>query len=580
MANRKPNEEIWPVVAGQVTDQNADTNKKVTADTGATPATQAAEPKSDQAPQDASQGAQAASTATETPNVSNSTIQSEKEAQRSLGAAKKTIDDASDVKVLQGSVSDGNVTGEVQARKDEANAKGAQADAHWDAETFRNGDAYKNMQTVGANDGSFTREDAVKFLKAFDDVRAQRDLSPKEMQAYQYVVDFLEGKFGNGTTQQSPQEKQDVDTTAAVEQKVEPSVEPSVEGTSKPTPTAQKQETTTEKATEKETEKETTANVEPPKSEDNGKPKESEEGKGRSVDTRVVDAKGRTAEQVIDEEGYERDKNGNIVRPKPVSFTPADNSTSQYDKDLADLEREYAKKVEEATRKKDEALQRIMDDTSTISDKTDAIERMAAADEVIKRYSSPGYAKRMHATKILAMLSDALSAIGNVLTATHGGVAMKVDSASEKVRKEESANEAALQKRIDYWTKRMESARSSEAKASNFLRSRNMTSALEAYKASTMLAKDTFASGVGALNNRYRRSGDALKAAKATVDAHNKRAYDYDKQMREQKFKHKEEVYKQKQQNSRTKQNNATKKELQEMRNKNKNKNDGFSLFS
>ena len=567
MANRRPNEEIWPVVAGQVGDQNVDVNKKVTADAGVTPATQASETKSDQAPQDAAQGAQAAATATETPKVSDSTIQAEKEAQRSLGAAKKTIDDASDVKVLQGSVSEGNVDGEVQERKDEANAKGEEADAQWDAETLRNGDAYKNMQTVGANDGSFTRDDAVQFVKAFDDVRTERGLLPNQKQAYQYILDFLDGKFGNGTTQQSPQEKKDVDT-AAVERKAEPSVEE----TGKPKPTAQPQETATET--------ETTANVVRPKAEDNGKPKESEEGKGRSVGTAVVDAKGRTAEQVIEEEGYERDKNGNIVRPKPVSFTPADNSTSQYDKDLADLEREYAKKVEEATRKKDEALQRIMDDTSTISDKADAIERMAAADEVIKRYSSPGYAKRMHATKILAMLSDALSAIGNVLTATHGGVAMKVDSASEKVRKEDRANEAALQKRIDYWTKRMESARSSDAKASNFLRSRNMTSALEAYKASTRLAKDTFASGVGALNNRYRRSGDALKAAKATVDAHNKRAYDYEKQKLEHDFKHNETVYKQKQQNRRNDNNNATKKQIQEMRDKNKNKKDGLSLFS
>ena len=564
MANRRPNEEIWPVVAGQVGDQNVDVNKKVTADAGATPATQAAEPKSDQSPQGAAQGAQAAATATETPKVSDSTIQAEKEAQRSLGAAEKTIEDASDVKVLQGSVSEGNVDGEVQERKDEANAKGEEADAHWDAETMRNGDAYKNMQTVGANDGSFTRDDAVQFVKKLDDVRVQRDLSPDQGQAYQYLLDYLDGKFGNGTTRPSPQEKKDVDT-AAVERKAEPSVEE----TGKPKPTAQPQET--------ETETEATANVERPKAEDNGKPKESEEGKGRSVGTAVVDAKGRTAEQVIEEEGYERDKNGNIVRPKPVSFTPADNSTSQYDKDLADLEREYAKKVDEATRKKDEALQRIMDDTSTISDKADAIERMAAADEVIKRYSSPGYAKRMHATKILAMLSDALSAIGNVLTATHGGVAMKVDSASEKVRKEDRANEAALQKRIDYWTKRMESARSSDAKASNFLRSRNMTSALEAYKASTRLAKDTFASGVGALNNRYRRSGDALKAAKATVDAHNKRAYDYEKQKREQKFRHEETVYKEKQQNRRNDNNNATKKELKKMGN---NKEGGFSLFS
>lgn len=567
MANRRPNEEIWPVVSGQVGDQNADVNKNVTADAGTTPATQAAEPKSDQSPQDAAHGAQAAATATETPKVSDSTIQAEKEAQRSLGAAKKTIDDASDVKVLQGSVSEGNVDGEVQERKDEANAKGADADAHWDAETMRNGGAYKNMQTVGANDGSFTREDAVQFVKAFDDVRDKRGLLPNQGQAYQYLLDYLDGKFGNGTTRPSPQEKKDVDTTA-----VERKAEPSVEETGKPKPTAKPQET--------ETETETTSNVERPKAEDNGKPKESEEGKGRSVGTAVVDAKGRTAEQVIEEEGYERDKNGNIVRPKPVSFTPADNSTSQYDKDLADLEREYAKKVDEATRKKDEALQRIMDDTSTISDKADAIERMAAADEVIKRYSSPGYAKRMHATKILAMLSDALSAIGNVLTAAHGGVAMKVDSASEKVRKEDRANEAALQKRIDYWTKRMESARSSDAKASNFLRSRNMTSALEAYKASTRLAKDTFASGVGALNNRYRRSGDALKAAKATVDAHNKRAYDYEKQKQEQKFKHGETVYREKQQNRRNDNNNATKKQIQEMRDKNKNKKDGLSIFS
>lgn len=574
MAKKKSNTEVEPVFAGQLTDQNADASKMVTEDAGVTPAIQEAEPKSDQAPQDNAQGAQAAATATETPKVSNSTIQAEKEAQRSLGAAKKTIEDASDVKVLQGSVSEGNVTGEVQARKDEANAKGEEADARWDAETLRNSDAYKNMQTVGANDGSFTSEDAVKFLKAFDDVRADRGLSPKQKQAYQYVVDYLDENFGNGTVQPSQQDKQ-VGDTAAVEQKAEPSVEQSVVETIKPKPTAQPQETATETATEKET----TANVERPKSEDNGKPKESADVKGRSIGTGVVDAKGRTAEQVIDEEGYERDKNGNIVRPKPVSFTPADNSTSQYDKDLAELEREYAKKVDEATRKKDEALQRIMDDTSTISDKADAIERMAAADEVIKRYSSPGYAKRMNATKILAMLSDALSAIGNVLTATHGGVAMKADSASEKVRKEDRANEAALQKRIDYWTKRMESARSSDAKASNFLRSRNMTSALEAYKASTRLAKDAFASGVGALNSRYRRSGDALKAAKATVDAHNKRAYDYEKQKREQKFRHRETVYKEMQQNKRTEQNNATKKQLKKMGNSNKGK-DLSSIFS
>lgn len=564
MSNRKPNEEIEPVVAGQVGDQNVDVNKMVTADAGVTPATQAAESKAVQTQQDAAQGAQAAATATETPKVSDSTIQAEKEAQRSLGAAEKIIDEARDVKVLQGSVSEGNVAGEVQARQDEANDKGAEADAHWDAETLRNGGAYKNMQTVGANDGSFTRDDAVQVVKALNDVRAQRGLSPNQRQAYQYALDYLDGKFSNDTTQPSPQEEHSGDT-GAVEQKAEPSVGE----TSKPKPTAQPQET--------ETETEATANVEQPKADEKGKPKESEEGKGRSVGTGVVDAKGRTAEQVIEEEGYERDKGGSNVRPKPVSFTPADNSTSQYDNDLADLEREYAKKVEEATRKKDEALERIMDDTSTISDKADAIGRMAAADEVIKRYSSPGYAKRMHATKILAMLSDALSAIGNVLTATHGGVAMKVDSASEKVRKEEKTSEAALQKRIDYWTKRMESARSSDAKASNFLRSRNMTSALEAYKASTRLAKDTFTSGVGALNNRYRRSGDALKAAKATVDAHNKRAYDYEKQRREQTFKHNENVYKEKQQNRRTDKNNATKIKTQKMRNEKKG---GFNLFS
>lgn len=570
MANRKPKEETEPVVAGQVTEQNADTDKKVAADTVVTPATQAAEPKSDQERQDTAQGAQEAATATETPNVSDSTIQAENDAQMSLGAAEKAIDDASDVKVLKGSVSEGNVDGEVQSRKDEAIAKGEEADARWDAETLRNSGAYKNMQTVGANDRSFTREDAVKFVNAFDGLRAERELSPIQRQARQYLLDFMEGKFGNGTTKQSPQDKQD-GGTAAVEQKVEPSVME----TGKPKQTAKPQKTETENTTETETETETADNVERPKAEDKVKSVESEKVKGRSVDTRVVDAKGRTAEQVIDEEGYERDKNGNIVRPKPVSFTPADNSTSQYDKDLEDLEREYAKKVDEATMKKDEALQRIMDDTSTISDKADAIERMAAADEVIKRYSSPGYAKRMHATKILAMLSDALSAIGNVLTATHGGVAMKVDSASDKVRKEDRANEAALQKRIDYWTKRMESARSSDAKASNFLRSRNMTSVLEAYKASTRLAKDTFASGVGALNSRYRRSGDALKAAKATVDAHNKRAYDYEKRKQEQNFRHNETVYKEKQKNMRTKKKKAKKKK--KVSNEKK---DGLGIFS
>lgn len=569
MAKKKSNEDIEPVVAGQVTDQNVNTTPEgVTADTGVTPAEQVAEPKTEPATQDTAQGAQAAATATETPKVSDSTIQAENKAQSALGAAEKAIDDSQDVKVLQGSVSEGNVAGEVQAKKDEANAMGAEADARLDAETFRNGDAYRGVQTISARDKSFTKENALQVIKYLEAVRAQRGLTQNQRQLYQYAPDYLDGKFDNGTTQPSPQEKQDGDI-GAVEQKAEPSVEE----TGKPKPTSQPQETATEKEKKTETKTEATANVEQPK--EKAKQDESVERKSRSVDTGVVDAKGRTAEQVIEQEGYERDKDGKIVGIKQVSFTPADNSTSQYDKDLADLEREYAKKVEEATRKKDEALKRIMDDTSTISDKADAIERMAAADEVIKRYSSPGYAKRMHATKILAMLSDALSAIGNVLTATHGGVAMKVDSATEKVRKEEKANEAALQKRIDYWTKRMESARSNDAKASNFLRSRNMTSALEAYKASTRLAKDTFTSGVGALNSRYHRSGDALKAAKATVDAHNKRAYDYEKQRREQTFKHKENVYKEKQQNRRTDKNNATKIKTQKMRNKK----DGFSLF-
>lgn len=570
MANRKPNEEIEPVVAGQVTDHIADANKKVTADAGVAPSTQAAEPKAVQATQDAEQGAQAAATATETPKVSDSTIKAENDAQSALGAAEKTIDDSQGVKVLQGSVSEGNVAGEVQAKKNEANAMGAEADARLDAETFRNGDAYRGVQTISARDKGFTKEYASRVIQDLEAVRAQRGLTQNQRQLYQYSLDYLDGKFDNGTVQPSPQEGYGGET-AAMESEAAPSVTEALE----PKQAAQPQETATE--TEKKTESEAAANVEEPSEKAKPNPNEGE-GKSRTTDTGVVDANGRTAEQVIEQEGYERDKDGNKVGPKPVSFTPADNSTSQYDKDLADLEREYAKKVEEATRKKDEALERIMDDTSTISDKADAIERMAAADEVIKRYSSPGYAKRMHATKILAMLSDALSAIGNVLTATHGGVSMKVDSASEKVRKEEKANESALQKRIDYWTKRMESARSSDAKASNFLRSRNMTSALEAYKASTRLAKDTFTSGVGALNSRYRRSGDALKAAKATVDAHNKRAYDYEKQKREQTFKHNENVYKEKQQNRRTDKNNATKIKTQKMRNKNKK--DGFSLFS
>ncbi len=571
MANRKPNEEIEPVITGQVTDHIVVANKKVTADAGVTPATQAAEPKADQAPQDTAQGAQAAATATETPKVSNATIQAENDAQRALGAAEKTINDSQDVKVLQGSVSEGNVADEVQAKKNEANAMGAEADARLDAETFRNGDAYRGVQTISARDKDFTKEYASRVRQDLEAVRAQRGLIPNQRQSYQYALGYLDGKFDNGTVQPSPQEEQGGDTGA-----LESGAAPSVTEAEEPKQAAQPQETATQTEKKKKTETEATANVE--QSKWKAKQDESEERKGRPVDTGVVDAKGMTAEQVIEQEGYERDKDGNKVGPKPVSFTPADNSTSQYDKDLADLEREYAKKVEEATRKKDEALERIMDDTSTISDKADAIERMAAADEVIKRYSSPGYAKRMHATKILAMLSDALSAIGNVLTATHGGVSMKVDSATEKVRKEEKANEAALQKRIDYWTKRMESARSSDAKASNFLRSRNMTSALEAYKASTRLAKDTFTSGVGALNSRYRRSGDALKAAKATVDAHNKRAYDYEKQRREQTFKHNENVYKEKQQNRRTDKNNATKIKTQKMRNKNQK--EGFSLFS
>ena len=83
---------------------------------------------------------------------------------------------------------------------------------------------------------------------------------------------------------------------------------------------------------------------------------------------------------------------------------------------------------------------------------------------------------------------------------------------------------------------------------------------------------------MGALNNRYRRSGDALKAAKATVDAHNKRAYDYEKRKQEQNFRHKENVYKEEQQNERTDKNNATKRTIKKMGNSKKKK-DGLGIF-
>lgn len=166
MAKKKSNTEVEPVVAGQVTDHIAGVNKMVTADTGVVHAEQVAEPKAEPATQDTAQGAQAAATATETPKVSDSTIQAENEAQRSLGAAEKAIDDSKGVKVLQGSVSEGNVADEVQAKKDEANAMGAEADARLDAETFRNGDAYRGVQTISARDKSFTKENALQVIIA------------------------------------------------------------------------------------------------------------------------------------------------------------------------------------------------------------------------------------------------------------------------------------------------------------------------------------------------------------------------------------------------------------------------------
>ena len=113
---------------------------------------------------------------------------------------------------------------------------------------------------------------------------------PKERQAYQYVIDFIDGKFGNDTTQQSPQDKQDVNT-AAVEQKVDPSVVETV----KPKPTAQPQDEENEKVNEKIT----TAKVELPTAKDKVQQKESKDGKGRMVETRGGRAKGKAWAQVI-----------------------------------------------------------------------------------------------------------------------------------------------------------------------------------------------------------------------------------------------------------------------------------------
>lgn len=241
---------------------------------------------------------------------------------------------------------------------------------------------------------------------------------------------------------------------------------------------------------------------------------------------------GKTAKETIDENGFTGgDKDRHPVR---IEWSPS-KVNDVVGKEISDATDEYTKAIEDARKAKDEALAKVMDSSSSITDKADAIEAMAASDEIIRRYSDPEYVKRRKASKVIGMIADAFASLGNMLTAVKGGVPAKFDSAAAKAKKAEKEEEAALQKRVDYWTKRMESARTSDLRSANFLRSRGITAALEDFRISSSKAKDVLNSRRALAKEYGARQAASDKEQSRLVAEHNKQADAYEKRNEREK---------------------------------------------
>lgn len=397
--------------------------------------------------------------------ASKTTADAENVAQTAANNATNVTKQADGVKVVEGTPSASNVQTKVTAAQSDAAAAGAYADWNWDKDAIRGTQSYKDV--FNFYNGITDKSQAKRVVEMFKGANYKsEDLNDEQRALLQYCDDVINDEVSVHANQQN---------------------------------TEQQHVTGVESSAPKH-------NVAP--------------------EVNMKGVNGKSAKETIEELGYTGE--GEKRHPVHIEWSPS-NANDAVVKEISDATDEYTKAIEEARRAKDEALAKVMDSTSSITDKADAIEAMAASDEIIRRYSNPDYVKRRKASKVIGMIADAFASLGNMLTAVKGGVPSKFDSASDKVRKAEKEEEAALQKRVDYWTKKMESARDSDLRSSNFLRSRNITAALEDFRISSSKAKDILNSRKALAKEYGARQAASDKEQLRIVNEHNKKADAYQK---------------------------------------------------
>lgn len=530
--------------------------------------------------------AAASNTVTTTqPTVQQSTLDAEKQAQASHAQAKSVTDEASEVSVKYGTPSAGVVEGVVATAQDDANAKGALADEQWDKELLRNGPVYQQMAST--RDFAFAGKGAfVSQLSQFESaIQNGVQLTESGKQKYQFLRDVVDGEIHFAkpalTAQEAPNEPVSATQVAASQPTaVKPTQQSNVEEWNdkadykvgdrvKYGDTMQELVTKSDGCgtewkvvddeAKKETDSERASTTPKPVGYKERSKEKGDEDETPTITPSYVDADGRNPYEVVAQDGIvkTKDKNGKEhLEFRQVSFTPRD-STESYKNGLAKLEKDYESALDKARKDKDANLQKVLDSTATMGDKADAIEKMAAADEVIKRYTDPEYVRGMRARKVLGTISDALAAMGNILTASKGGTAMKLTSASAQVEAKEKANEAALQKRIDYWTNKMNSARNSDLKASNLLQSRGITSVLKSFESAERLERNKFTAKSAALKSTYDLQKDIDKRSQAYIEKWNENVWKWLNQKDKQAYDWLKTQYMERQRNARNDKNNA-----------------------
>lgn len=511
--------------------------------------------------------------------VSQETLNAEKKAQESHAQAQKVTDDADAVSVKVGTASADAVGGVVAAAQDDANAKGALADQKWDEEALRGGATY---QQLASSDSLFGIKPAELkgYLSGWErKLSSGVLLSDYDMQRYQFVRDLANGKVPFGQPQatgkqpnapvtpaQANASPTGQDASAAQDIKDwDGNADYRVGDRVKYGDTVQELVTNEDgSATEWKVIKDGTENG---KREKNPKPvgytdPDSEDGQTPSFTPSYVDADGRSVYEVVAKDGIvkTKDKNGKEhIEFRQVNFTPK-NSADAYSSAQSGLSKEYEAEVEKARQRKDESLQTMLDSTSSMGDKAAAIERMAAADEIIRRYTDPSYVRGMRARKVLGMISDALAAIGNIITASKGGTAMKTTSATAQIDAKEKANETALQKRIDYWTNKMNSARSSDMKSASLLQSRGITAILKDFDSAERLARNKYTAKSAALKSNYDVQKEIDKSSIDYVKKWNYEVWKWIEQKDKQAFQWLLEHYRQGESNKRAEARNSVTK--------------------